>query len=174
MLTFTPFSAKMILTGEKTQTRRYSKARRCKPDAIHYAQKNRFDVSTRFARIRIISVGEWDGKTISDADVKAEGFTSADAFHTAYNMLNDGCWHPYKKHFFYNFEVVECAIRGWSDSDTFYMPFEKYLENYTRSAKCVECDEDFRRMVILDDIMCGRCDYENEVRRLVSDGDSKN
>ena len=174
MLAFTTFSQKMILTGEKTQTRRFATRRQCVPGVIHYAQLNRFRPLTRFARIRILSVEEWDGETISEADVRSEGFTSADVFFQAYHSLNDGCKDPNKKHFVYNFEVVECIIRGNGNPAPKYVPFEIFLTMMTTAGRCFLCEEACRFLNGFKDTMCGRCEYDYTLERLGLNVKSKN
>ena len=106
MLLFTSESAKKIRQGIKTQTRRLHLRPRAVPGSVHWAQRT-LHPDSRFARLKILRVWEWDGKTISDEDVKAEGFNTAAEFWEAFNALNR--FHvrdPERKHFAYEFRVI--------------------------------------------------------------------
>ncbi len=106
MLLFTSESAKKIRQGIKTQTRRLHLRRRAVPGSVHWAQRT-LHPDSRFARLKILRVWEWDGKTISDEDVKAEGFNTAAEFWEAFNSLNR--FHskePDRKHIAYEFRVI--------------------------------------------------------------------
>ena len=77
-----------ILSGRKTQTRRYRRSGAAVPGKLHWAQTRLFDKSTRFARLRILRVWEWDGQNISPEDVEAEGYDSKSEFLNAYRAIN--------------------------------------------------------------------------------------
>ena len=87
MILFTPSLAEKIISGEKTQTRRCWRTRRCKPGSEHWAQLN-LKPDSRFARLKIDRVWEWDGINISREDAIAEGFEDEMAFSAAYSDLN--------------------------------------------------------------------------------------
>ena len=104
---FTERLRDQILSGVKTQTRRYWKRKPPKVGSIVFAQTKLFKNDTRFARIKILRVWEWDGETISDDDVMAEGFLSFPEFMREYYRLNNGCKDPLRTHYAVEFEVVE-------------------------------------------------------------------
>ena len=106
MFLFTTESAKKIRQGIKTQTRRLHLRPRALPGSEHWAQRT-LRPDSRFARLKILRVWEWDGETISDEDVKAEGFGTAAAFWEAFNALNR--FHvrdPKRKPIAYEFRVI--------------------------------------------------------------------
>ena len=106
MFLFTSENAKKIRQGIKTQTRRLHLRPRAVPGAVHWAQRT-LHPDSRFARLKILRVWEWDGETISDEDVKAEGFNTAAEFWETFNRLNR--FHvkePNRKHFAYEFRVI--------------------------------------------------------------------
>lgn len=106
MLLFTAESAKKIRQGIKTQTRRLHLRPRAVSGSVHWAQRT-LHPDSRFAKLKILHVWEWDGETISDEDVKAEGFNTADEFWEAFNSLNK--YHvrdPERKHIAYEFRVI--------------------------------------------------------------------
>ena len=106
MFLFTTESAKKIRQGIKTQTRRLHLRPRALVGSEHWAQRT-LRPESRFARLKILRVWEWDGKTISDEDVRAEGFGAAAEFWEAFNALNR--FHvkdPKRKHIAYEFRVI--------------------------------------------------------------------
>ena len=106
MFLFTTESAKKIRQGIKTQTRRLHRHSRALPSSEHWAQRT-LKPESRFARLKILRVWEWDGETISDEEVKAEGFGTAAEFWEAFNALNR--FHvkdPKRKHIAYEFRVI--------------------------------------------------------------------
>lgn len=106
MLLFTSESAKKIRQGIKTQTRRLHLHPRARPGQVYWAQRT-FHPDSRFAKLKVLRVWEWDGKTISDEDVKAEGFNSAAEFWEAFHSLSR--FHvkdPERKHIAYEFRVI--------------------------------------------------------------------
>ena len=106
MFLFTSESAKKIRQGIKTQTRRLHLKPRAVPGSVHWAQRT-LHPDSRFARLKILRVWEWDGETISDEDVKSEGFKTAAEFWEAFNSLNR--FHvkePNRKHIAYEFRVI--------------------------------------------------------------------
>ena len=106
MFLFTTENAKKIRQGIKTQTRRLHLRPRALPGSVHWAQRT-LRPDSRFAKLKILRVWEWDGETISDEDVKAEGFNTAAEFWEAFNALNR--FHvkdPERKHIAYEFRVI--------------------------------------------------------------------
>ena len=96
-----------ILAGVKTQTRRFWKRKPPKVGSVVFAQTKLFKNDSRFARIKILRVWEWDGMTIADDDILNEGFLTAGEFLKTYFDLNDGCTDKSRKHWAVEFEVVE-------------------------------------------------------------------
>lgn len=106
MILFTLENAYKIVTRQKTITSRFSR-RRIKEGSFHYAQLN-MSAASRFARLHILSVTEWNGKTCTEEFAKKEGFESSTEFLFAYWSLNDHQWDdPKRKHYAIEFEVVE-------------------------------------------------------------------
>ena len=106
MFLFTTDSMNKIRQGVKTQTRRLHLRPRAIVGSIHYAQRT-LHPDSRFAKLKILRVWEWDGETISDEDVKAEGFNTAAEFWQAFNQLNRlHKQDPERKHIAYEFRVV--------------------------------------------------------------------
>ena len=106
MFLFTAESAKKIRQGVKTQTRRLHLKPRAIPGSVHWAQRT-LRPDSRFARLKILRVWEWDGETISHEDVKAEGFDTAAEFWKAFNRLNRlHATDPERKHIAYEFRVI--------------------------------------------------------------------
>ena len=109
--------ANLILDGLKTQTRRFSLKRPARPGSLHYAQRKLYDPSSRFARLQILRVWEWNGVDITPEDAIAEGFkhnhTGSDKeltgrFLNYYQYLNRKASRPHeRKHWAIEFEVVE-------------------------------------------------------------------
>lgn len=107
MILFTHESAYKILTGKKWMTARCWKRPRAKAGAYHYAQLNR-RAESRFARIRILSVEEWDGKSADRKFAEAEGFESSTAFLFSYWSLNDHKMQDEdRKHYKIAFKVID-------------------------------------------------------------------
>ena len=107
MILFTEHSRAKILSGKKTQTRRCWLRPRVKVGAHHWAQLN-LDPGTRFARLKILSITEWDGHFISLEDALAEGFEDELAFLAAYYALNSSkYWDINRKHYAIEFEVMK-------------------------------------------------------------------
>ena len=118
---FTSPSDQKILAGTKTMTARCWRKNPPEVGAIIYAQTGRSN-TTRFAKLRVLDVREWNGYQISSgwySDEKAhyelaqkiakkEGFDSAMDFLYTYRELNLHNWTDAKrKHWFIEFEVVE-------------------------------------------------------------------
>ena len=104
---FNAKSREDILNGKKTQTRRCRRSGVAVPGALHWAQTKLFDKSTRFARLRILNVWEWDGNTITPEDVKAEGYNTKSEFLNAYRSMNHNrIGKPGYTHYAIEFEVV--------------------------------------------------------------------
>lgn len=107
MLLFTPILAAMVKAGLKWQTRRLWKNARVKKGGHYYCQLN-LKPESRFARIEVTEVHQWDGKTISDEDAIAEGFGSPEAFLTTYRHLNaNRLLDEDRKHYAIHFKVLE-------------------------------------------------------------------
>ena len=110
MILFTPDNVPKIQSGQKTQTRRCWKRPRAKVGSFHYAQLN-YAPASRFARLEILDVWEQAPEAISEANVKAEGFTSKAAVLAAYKACNPNYeeWvaSGERRHFVIDFRVVE-------------------------------------------------------------------
>lgn len=107
MILFTHESAYKILLGEKTMTARCWLRPRAKVGSYHYAQLNR-RAESRFARLRILSVEEWDGKSADRKFAEAEGFESSTAFLFSYWNLNDHKMQDEnRKHYKIGFKVID-------------------------------------------------------------------
>ena len=107
MILFTHESAYIILKGQKVMTARCWKRRRAKPGSYHYAQLNR-RAESRFARLRILSVEEWDGKSADKHFAKKEGYDSSTEFLFSYWSLNDHIMRdPDRKHYKIEFKVID-------------------------------------------------------------------
>ena len=105
MFLFTKPMKQRIMESRKTQTRRLHFNARAKVGSEHWAQTT-MHRDSRFARLKITKVWEWDGKTISDKDIKKEGFESQEAFWKVFNQLNRlHKQDPNRKHYAYEFEV---------------------------------------------------------------------
>ena len=78
---------KPILRDQKSETRRLWLTRRCKPNRRYWAQTSLNPLS-RFALLHVVSVKEWDGITMSDADVRMEGFNTHQEFWAKWDELN--------------------------------------------------------------------------------------
>ena len=79
MILFSDFSKHKILAGEKTQTRRLWLSQRAKAGSVHWAQTT-LKPDSRFARLYICRIWQWNGTSINDEDAIAEGFKSPDTF----------------------------------------------------------------------------------------------
>ena len=113
MILFTPDNVPKILSGQKTQTRRCWKRPRAKVGSFHWAQLN-YAPESRFARLEILDVWEQAPEEISEANVKAEGFTSKTGFLAAYDACNPNyealVASGERRHFVIDFRVVDiCA-----------------------------------------------------------------
>ena len=106
MILFTKRNALLVLSGNKWQTRRFWLSPRCKVGAEHWAQLN-LKPQSRFARLLILKVWVWDGTTISDEDVKAEGYDTIWKFLNHYYELNKGCLDTKRGHYAIEFKVIQ-------------------------------------------------------------------
>lgn len=107
MILFTPKSAYLMLLGMKVITSRLWRTRRAKPGSIHWAQLNLKPIS-RFARLHILSVEEWDGVTADKDFAKGEGFDDPTEFLFEYWSLNEHKWEDQtRKHYKIEFEIIE-------------------------------------------------------------------
>jgi hypothetical protein len=87
MILFKPEHAKLILAGQKTQTRRIWKRPRAKVGLIHLA-KTKMISKEFFAKIRILDVHLEELGSISEEDAKAEGYPSIGAYLNAFREIN--------------------------------------------------------------------------------------
>lgn len=85
---FSRESRELVLSGEKRMTCRAWLNRRVRVGHEYWAQTKMLDSSSRFAKIKIISVEEWDGVTLSGNEVIDEGYTSLREFQQAYYGYN--------------------------------------------------------------------------------------
>ena len=129
MLLFSAASARKILNGLKSQTRRMwypSYAANIKPGSLHNAQLNMMGQETCFARLRITSVDEWDGLTITAKDLRAEGFEGDPMkFFETYRSLNEKRRaDPKREHYTVEFTVdkacPECVYRKGCESHNLF------------------------------------------------------
>ena len=91
--------------------------RPAKPGSLHYAQRKLYDPDSRFARLHITRVWEWNGVFITPEDAIAEGFQYGPdksdkelcgRFLNYYRHLNkDVKRATERKHYAIEFEVVE-------------------------------------------------------------------
>lgn len=114
---FTPPSDKKILSERKTLTARCWKR---KPPKVgeHVTASTGRKKETRFAKLKITGVYEWDGSSARSAEAATglqfdeiayrEGFVHWIEFVTAYDSLNAHNYHrPDRKHYFIKFELVD-------------------------------------------------------------------
>lgn len=156
MLLFTEWSAIKILTGEKTQTRRFWKSRRAVPGSEHWAQMKRTDVETRFARLAILDVYQWDGETISDAQVDAEGFGKRrDQFEWCYRDLNGNFTDPDRSHWVVEFTPLTGGYGGA------YVNIDQFRIQFLNVEQCSECKRNYLMLEFLhqDFPRCFECDF---------------
>lgn len=107
MVLFTDYSAAYIIAKRKWQTRRLWKKPRVRAGGKYYCQLN-LRKESRFATIRVISIEEWDGKTISKEDAIAEGYDTPEDFMEVYRELNAHNWEDETRtHYAIEFEVLE-------------------------------------------------------------------
>ena len=85
---FSRESAEQINDGSKVLTCRAWLSPRVKVGNIYWAQLRMLDVTSRFAKIRVISIEEFDGYSLTDEEVRDEGFDTYAAFCQAYYFLN--------------------------------------------------------------------------------------
>ena len=137
--------AELILDGLKWQTRRWSLRKPAKVDSLHYAQTKLYDKESRFARLKITRVWEWNGVYITPEDAIAEGFQRnpeksdkelCGRFLNYYNVIN--AHQPRKTertHWAIEFEVIEKylpraeAICGCGD----------FFRTYFNEPQCETC-----------------------------------
>ena len=107
MILFTPVSAFKILKREKTVTSRLWKTKRAKPGSKHWAQLN-LTRQSRFARLLIKDVWEWNGINATKEFAKREGFVDVNSFLFTYWDLNRHKWDdPDRTHYAIEFEVIQ-------------------------------------------------------------------
>ena len=85
---FKPELAVKIISGEKTQTRRWTPNMPVKVGNTFFAQLKLFDKGSRFAQLQAVNVYEWNPLHITKAIAKAEGFDAASEFSKVYQSLN--------------------------------------------------------------------------------------
>ena len=131
MILFNNDSAYKILMGQKTMTARFWLTRRAKPGSVHWAQLNLFPES-RFARLQILSVEEWDGVSADQKFAEKEGFESSTEFLCAYWNLNEHNWDdPDRTHYKIEFRVVHvCQPTPMIKIDGEPTPNPAFIYNY--------------------------------------------
>ena len=107
---FTPPFDQKILSGQKTMTARCWKQKPPRVGQIIDAQTG-YANSTRFAKLKVVDVWEWDGsmtsECLTDEIAKKEGFEDANDFIFAYYSLNSHTIADNdRRHWFIEFEVV--------------------------------------------------------------------
>lgn len=106
MLSFKLFHVWLILFGAKIATRRRWKVRRAVPGGLHWAQTNRFDPDTRFARLKVLEVYKERLGDMTDRDARKEGCRNLKAFRKVWKSLH-GTWDPDEEVYVVEFEVVQ-------------------------------------------------------------------
>ena len=110
MITFSEIGKRQILMGIKTMTARMRAKPGWKAGAVHWAQISRFKPESRFARIKILKVWEWNGRLdeVTEEIALKEGFETAFGFHRSYLKLNAHKRDNSKmKHYFIEFKVIK-------------------------------------------------------------------
>lgn len=107
MISFSKIFVDLILSGQKTQTRRLGK-KRWREGSVHVATWNRFDPTARFARLWIIDVREQRIGDITEEEAHMEGFDSRESFLRMFYDLN--------KH--------KLPPLGWKDETVWVVTFE--------------------------------------------------
>jgi len=87
MLLFKPEHKPMILSGQKTVTRRFWKTRRAVPGSLHQARLKLF--GKPFATLRILEVSQEHVGNITDEDVRAEGYESRQEYFKVLREINN-------------------------------------------------------------------------------------
>ena len=91
MLLFKPEHVPMILSGQKTVTRRFWKKRRAVPGSIHQACLALSGPGRKpFAKLRILEVYQERVGDISNADIQAEGYTGRNEYYDVLLDINKG------------------------------------------------------------------------------------
>ncbi len=94
MILFKPRHAALILSGQKTQTRRLGR-KRWNVGASHQAKHN-YRKSGFFALLRILDVYRERLGDISEEDARSEGYESKEAYLRAFREINriedDSAW----------------------------------------------------------------------------------
>lgn len=89
MLLFKPEHKPMILSGQKTVTRRFWKRRRAVPGAVHQACLALSGPGRKpFALLRILEVYQEHIGDITTADVRAEGYASRKEYFSVLHKIN--------------------------------------------------------------------------------------
>ncbi|MTI82320.1 MAG: ASCH domain-containing protein [Firmicutes bacterium] len=92
MILFKPEHIPMVKNGIKTQTRRKGKPR-WKIGSIHQAKENFKKGSKPFAHIEILAVRREPLGSITEADAKAEGYSSVEEYKKVFQRIY-GDWNP--------------------------------------------------------------------------------
>lgn len=89
MILFRDEHVAMILSGEKTQTRRTWAHPRVKPGKVYQARrvKAMMQKDGTFARLKVLAVRAERLGEISEADARAEGYPSREAYFEAWRRI---------------------------------------------------------------------------------------
>ena len=89
MILFKPQHVALILSGQKTQTRRlWPSGRRVNPGSTQQARTKMLDASSTFTNLQIKKVWQERLSDISEADSRAEGYADREAYLAAFCMIN--------------------------------------------------------------------------------------
>ena len=111
MLLFKPEHVEPILCGEKTQTRRLWRRRRCKPGTIHQA-KTRLFGGEPFAKLLIRRVHQELLEDITPEDAHREGYENRLAYLGAFIRINKLADRPIREILALPVWVVEFQVVG--------------------------------------------------------------
>lgn len=108
MILFKPEHVEPILSGRKTQTRRFWKTCRVKIGSVHQARTNMpwQDPSGLFAYIHMLDAEQQELAEMSQADVYAEGYDSLAEYMTALDFINNRIVSLHERPFVVTFELV--------------------------------------------------------------------
>ena len=133
MMLFKEEHVPMIVAGFprlKTQTRRLHKRARALVGSHHWAQRG-MTADSRFARLEITRVWKDRLYSITEADSRAEGYASRDAYFEAFVRINakkagKGRWNPVI--WCYEFRVIEVMPLGRNITERLYAKAEVALD----------------------------------------------